>query len=64
MTIKVRNDDITVDIDTNSVAVDGDYTDYFAKRFAKIFDIDAIKEDIKTIAERDAYEIKTVLSNI
>ena len=64
MTIKVRNDDITVDIDTNSVAIDGDYTDYFAKRFAKIFDIDAIKEDIKTIAERDAYEIKIVLSNI
>ena len=64
MIIKVRNDNITVDIDTNSVNVDGDYTDYFAKRFTEIFDIDAIKEDVKTIAERDAYEIKIELSDI
>jgi hypothetical protein len=54
----------TVDLNPRTIRIEDDYTDYYTKKFAQMLDIDAIKQDVETIAERDVYEIKSVLSNI
>ena len=54
----------TVDLNPRTIRIEDDATDYYAKKFSRMLDIDAIEQDVETIAERDAYEIKSVLSNI
>jgi hypothetical protein len=64
--VKVDGDEVTAEVDLNprNINIEGDITDWFAKRFSKMLDIEAIENDVETIAERDVYEIKSVLSNI
>ena len=64
--VKVDGDKATaiVDLNPRTIRIEDDVTDYYAKKFAQMLDIDAIEHDVETIAERDVYEIKSVLSNI
>lgn len=64
--VKVDGDKVTAKVDLNprNISIEDDYTDWFAKRFGRMLDIEAIEKDVETIAERDVYEIKSVLSNI
>lgn len=64
--VKVDGDEVIAEVDLNprNINIEGDITDWFAKRFSKMLDIEAIENDVETIAERDVYEIKSVLSNI
>lgn len=64
--VKVNGDEVIAEVDLNprNINIEGDITDWFAKRFSKMLDIEAIENDVETIAERDVYEIKSVLSNI
>ena len=54
----------TVDLNPRNIRVDLDPSSYFAKKFDRIIDVPKIEHDVETIAERDVYEIKSVLSNI
>lgn len=64
--IKVDGDNVTstVDLNPRNINIENDNTNYFAKRFGQMLDIEAIEKDVNTVAERDVYEIKSVLSNI
>jgi hypothetical protein len=64
--VKVDGDEVTAEVDLNprNINIEGDITDWYAKRFSKMLNIEAIENDVETIAERDVYEIKSVLSNI
>lgn len=62
--IHVKGDKINVELTDIDVYDSGTYSEYYSKKFAEAFDLDAMCETIKEIAEPAVNEIKAAVSNI
>lgn len=64
--INVENDTATASICTlvDEINIEGDYTDFFAKRFEALYDTHKLSDYIKLLAEIDLHNIRLIISNI